>query len=407
MRGVFIVMAVTACGPGVLSPSTDAPAVVVSEGAALDGSRPTRKSETGTWSNPTALWAQSGQPVVVDAAGPHLRDSAGVFSAMPVGEDGAPLTLTAVSALTPRGAGVLVAGAAGLFVDQSGRLLPSPMSANFPAGSVRFLDLTGTSLWVTTADAVQVNTTTATREALAVDDPKDRGAVQLVAGRSATTALLVQGTSLYSVDLGAQTVTTLARGVGTITGVAHLSDGAAALASSSGVLVVSPADVVTRHTLSAAGADPVPVLAVTTWGEDLVALTATQVLRVGATGAPTLLTEVSHATAKGLASDGVDLFVLDGSGLARLTTQVDGTAPSFARDVAPFMTTHCQSCHATGAQYAPVRDFTNFGVAKTNASVILRRLKDTAAPMPPALTEVLTPAQYDVVVRWVNGGFAP
>jgi mono/diheme cytochrome c family protein len=406
MRGLPFIIVMTACGPGVLTATSDAPAMVVVEGAASDGNRPTRKTEAGSWSNASALWVQGGQPAVLDAAGPHLRDTAGTFSALPVGEAGT-MTLGTVTALTPRGTGVLLAGASGLFVDQSGRLLPSPMNHDFTAGSVRFLDLTGDSLWVTTDEAVQVSLANATRAGLVVDDAKDRGAVQLVAGRTSTTAVLVQGTSLYGVDLSAQTVTTLAREVGTVSGVAHLADGTVALASSRGLLVVARDGVVTRHTLSAAGAEATPVLAVTTAADGFVALTATQVVRVGLTGAPTLLTEVSHPSARGLATDGTDFFVLDGAELARLTTQADGSAPSFARDVAPFMTAHCQTCHASGAQYAPVRDFTNFGVAKTNASLILRRLRDTAAPMPPAATEVLTSAQYDVVVRWVNGGFAP
>ena len=81
--------------------------------------------------------------------------------------------------------------------------------------------------------------------------------------------------------------------------------------------------------------------------------------------------------------------------------------PSFAADVKPFMTMHCRSCHATGASYAPVMDLENYSVAKAWASQTIRRLTDTSAPMPPANREVLTPAQYDVVVRWAEGGLLP
>jgi mono/diheme cytochrome c family protein len=101
------------------------------------------------------------------------------------------------------------------------------------------------------------------------------------------------------------------------------------------------------------------------------------------------------------------VWFVDGTQVARLTTSVDPPPPSFATDVKPFFTAHCRSCHATGANYAPQIDLETYATARSWAQASLRRITDTLAPMPPASAEILTPAQYDVVVRWVEGGLLP
>jgi len=68
---------------------------------------------------------------------------------------------------------------------------------------------------------------------------------------------------------------------------------------------------------------------------------------------------------------------------------------------------HGRSVPQCGANYAPVIALENYGTAKTWAQAPLRRITDTLSPMPPASTEILTPAQYDIFVRWVDGGLLP
>jgi hypothetical protein len=61
-----------------------------------------------------------------------------------------------------------------------------------------------------------------------------------------------------------------------------------------------------------------------------------------------------------------------------------------------------------GAQNSPVINLADYPTAQSYATTIVKRLKaEGIAPMPPANTEVLSAADYAVVLKWVAGGMQP
>ncbi|MDP2272593.1 MAG: hypothetical protein Q8N23_24720 [Archangium sp.] len=380
----------------VTPPPAEIPAMGVVMNAPVDRPRPHRTTP-GEWSSPSALWLQDGEVTVLDGALVRQR-SGDDFSTLEVAiEPGV------VKALSRRGAGVMVAATGGFFHDAPGRLLRAPVSDDFAMSSLRFVDVVGAALWVTTStDATRV--LDGHRETVRINDASETGAVQAIIGRSSTAALLVKGASLYAVDLEARTVKTLARGVGTVTAIDHRGD-VALIGTSEGLLEVATDGSVSRHTLSATDVGQA-IVDIEVVGELTLVTTTSQVLQLGAV--IVVLADVTQAWPDALTKDvNGDVWFLDGASLVRLSTSVVVPPPSFAADVKPFMTAHCRSCHATGANYAPQLNLENYAVARNWAVQSLNRITDTVAPMPPANREVLTPAQYDVVVRWVEGGLLP
>lgn len=409
---LFAAVAVmTACTGEIRVPVTPTPVVVpditvVSVAPREAATRPERTLQ-GDWSNPSALWLQQGAVTVLDGAAVKQRSDA-AFINVAVGTDTEPRQVGTLRAVTRRADGVFLASTGGFFHDAPGRLLRAPVSDDFTMSTVSFVDAVGAALFVTTATG-GYRVRDGHREAVRVSDPDETGTLQLVAGRTEDTALVVMGASLYAVDLSARTIKPLARGLATVTAVDHLADGSVLLGTSAGLVTVKSDDTVTRATLSADGSDVAIVDLQVTTDATLVA-TATQVLQLTA-GGPVVLGDVTKPWPDALTKDAAgDVWFLDGATLVRLSTSTVVVEPppvSFAADVKPFMTAKCATCHATGANYSPVINLENYGTAKTWATNVVNRLQDTLAPMPPASTEVLTPAQYDVVVRWVEGGLLP
>lgn len=376
--------------------------MTVVTGAPVERTRPTRTAP-GQWSNPSALWLQAGEVTVLDGA--LVRQKAGAdFATLAVGPDDAASTPGAVKAVTRRGTGVMLATTAGFFHDAPGRLLRAPVSDDFSMGTLRFVDVMGAALWVTTsADPVRV--LEGHRETIRVSDLEETGPVQAIVGRSSTAAVMVKGGTIYSLDLGAKTVKTIARGLASVTAIDHRGS-VVLLGTTEGLVEVAADDTVTRRTLTDSAQTSVTIVDLEVVGELTLVTTTSQVLQLGTID--TVLADVTQPWPDALTKDSSgDVWFLDGAVLARLSTSVVVPPPSYAADVKPFMTAHCRSCHATGANYAPQINFENYGVAKTWATQTLNRITDTLAPMPPANTEVLTPAQYDVFVRWVEGGMLP
>jgi hypothetical protein len=379
----------------------DVPAMVVAVNAPVDLPRPNRTA-SGVWTSPSALWLQAGKVTVLDGALVRQKREAD-FVTVPVGVESEASVPGVVKAVSRRGNGVMLAASAGLFHDAPGRLLRSPVSDAFSQETLRFIDVVGKALWVTTATQA-VRVLDGQRETVLLNDAANTGTVQVVVGRSPTSALLVKGSSLYAVDLAAKTVKTLARGLGTVTALDHRGE-VALLGTSEGLIEVGVDDVVTRHTLTATPDVPQAIVDIEVVGNTTLVTTPSQVLQLGTVAI--VLADVTQPWPDSLTKDSSgDVWFIDGSALVRLSRSMVAL-PSFAADVRPFMTAHCRSCHATGANYAPQLNLETYAVAKSWAARSLTRLTDTLAPMPPVNTEVLTPAQYDVVVRWVEGGLLP
>ena len=378
-------------------PPVEIPAMAVAIGAPVERTRPGRTSP-GAWSKPSALWVQSGQVTVLDGALVRQKNGAG-FSTLAVGA--AP---GEVKAISRRSTGVLLAATGGFFQDAPGVLLRAPLSDDFSMETLRFVDVVDTALWVTTAtDAVRV--LDGRRETVHLNDATEPGEVQAIIGRSASAALLVKGSSLYAVDLEAKTVKTLARGLGIITAIDHRAE-VALLGTSEGLVEVAANGVVTRHTLTATAGVAQSIVDVEVVGDATLVTTTSQVLQLGTVAV--VLADVAQPWPDALTKDSSgDVWFLDGAALTRLSTSIAVPPPSFAADVKPFMAAHCRTCHARGANYAPQLDLENYAVARTWGPRSLARITASLSPMPPSNTEVLTPAQYDVVVRWVEGGLLP
>lgn len=382
--------------------------------APVEGTRPARSAE-GAWGLPAALWLQAGRVTVADGAEVKQRAGDG-FMTLPVGTTDDARTLGAVRAVARRGDGVMVAAQDGFFHDASGRLLRSPLSQAFAMDAVRFVQVTRfarETLWVTTATEA-LRLVDGRREVLRVDDAGEPGTLQAVVGLGDERAVLVKGGTAYLLELDADTARPLVRGLAPVTAVDAQPDGTALLGTEAGLVRVTRDGEVRGDTLSADG-EPAQAVVDVEWAQGVVLVTtARHVLRLDP-AAPLVLAEVTAPRPNALVRDGAgDVWLLDDGAVVRLGAVTKPEEPeeppppvSFAADVLPFMTAHCRSCHVSGANYAPIIDLERYQVAKQWAARTVARLTDTLAPMPPAASGVLTPAQYGVVVRWVEGGMQP
>jgi mono/diheme cytochrome c family protein len=106
--------------------------------------------------------------------------------------------------------------------------------------------------------------------------------------------------------------------------------------------------------------------------------------------------------------------------LAALSAVAPAAEPSFERDVAPFLRTYCAGCHSGAAPegelsletFAALRRGGSAGdplvPGDAAASLLARRLAATGDEhMPPATEPQPTPAEIDVVLRWIAAGAPP
>lgn len=330
---------------------------------------------------------------------------------------GEPQTLGAVHFLSLRGAGALVVAADnGLFTENNGGLSPAPLNASLGGAKVRSLDSYGADggeeLWLNTDQGLlQV----AAGQVVAVDASavdqgavnkgtvggKDGSTIDAVVARSPGRAVLVRGGAAYDVDLTHGTSTAVASGFGALFGSAHGADGAVYLATAAG-LVEYGADAKTR--LFTFGGANLAAYALAPTPGGVLALTAAGVVQMNA-NALTRVTEAVDTLPLGITADSTgDVWTLKSGTLSRWHV---GLPPSFAKDVKPFFEAHCMVCHATGTNNAPVLNFTDLATAQAQLTEIVRRLQNTASPMPPTAQERLSPTDYQVVIRWQQGGSLP
>ena len=409
MRAAFLLLALCACEGGsiMVPPSTvTVPAPTVVSGALTEGEA-LHRTEQALPAGVVSVGRVNDSPVIATADG-VLQLQGTSFVALPVGAAGEAMSTGAVHFLAPRSTGLLAVAEGGLFHDWEGHLLRSPLSDSLAMVSVQAIDAFGSGgaeeLWLVEAGALS-HVANGHRATLTLQDGAASQTVDVAVAAGANKAVVSSGDRLYRLDLAANTAAALAAQVPTISAFAHADDGTVYLATVGGLITVRTDDTVTLTTFAADGAAGQAVSDVAVLDSELFAVSGGRLVTRGATGFTTVA-NVAAPIARGLTIDSHGaVFAVDGAVLARLSSD---RPVSFATDVKPFMNAHCQSCHATGLQYAPIRAFDTLEVSSQYADLIIKRLKaDGTAPMPPPNSEVLTPDQYAVVLRWVQGGKQP
>jgi mono/diheme cytochrome c family protein len=308
----------------------------------------------------------------------------------------------AVKLLERRGSGAWVLAANGLFYDDGAKLLKSPLSTSIDVSVFSNVSSAGSQaaeeLWLfNSSQAIFVQGAMSTPVTL-----NESGTAQpieaLVALGNKTAAAISKGQVLL-LNVSQQSAKILATGATTVSATAQSTD-AAWFATDTGLLSVGRDETTLLYAFQGA---PIQALAANEAGifcvvqNKLLRKTSTGFESVGSIAAPKL---------KGLSmTPGGLVYALDGNSVVKIGAAV-ASAPSFASDVKPFMNAHCMTCHRS---MTPVRAFDTLAVASQYAAEIASRLQGVGSknPMPPPAVEVLTRAQYDVVLRWVNEGKLP
>jgi mono/diheme cytochrome c family protein len=318
-----------------------------------------------------------------------------------VASAGEPTAIGAATGFARRGdTGWFVVGENGLFLDASSGLVPSPFSASLSGKKVQSLDVTGAgateALWFSGADGAFVR-----RKNALVTLAVSSGKVEAAVGIDDHRALLFGGGNAWEADVDTNALTRVATGVAPVRGFDRESDGTVYVATDAGLLVRAPKGDLRVRTFSAQGQPPRAVSAVSVGLGGVAAIAGSDVVVVDDRGA-TVVGTASAAGSKLAFDANGDLWLAAGGALTRLAA---GKPVSFERDVKPFMSQRCQSCHASGAGGAPARAFDTYEVAKAAAPEIVKRLRAENRPvMPPPSMGILSPADYRVVVRWALTG---
>lgn len=400
-----MVLLAAGCGPTVVvvPPEVKDPVVTDIAGGLEAGPAVTQAPETMV-ATPVALSYAGGELAVVTADGVLKRSaSAGTLAAIPVGAMGEDMATGAVRFVWRRGADSLwVVADSGLFHSLDGRLLKSPLSTDLAGMTVGAIDGYGEGaaeeLWLTTNEGVQ-HVKAMKMNAVTVEFKKlgALGTPVLAIGAGAGQALIVAKNQVFHVDLSTSKAVWVAKDIGTLNAWARTDDGDVMLATSSGLYTRTKAGEMKRRAIVAS--DVVGAL-----GSVLIAAEG-KVARLEGTTFKTFGT-VAAPRARGLQVDAAgDTFALDGASLIKLAT---AKPTSFATDVKPFFAAHCNTCHVDRPTENPPIDFGSYEVAKSWSVTVVKRLKaEGITPMPPANTEVLSAADYAVVLKWVAGGMQP
>lgn len=406
-------LSLLACGPQtmIVPPEVKDPVVSTVDGALEAGTAAMRTPVTMS-ATPVSLSFSAGELTVVTADAVFQRSAAsGVLAPVPVGAPGEDMSTGPVRFVWRRGTDSLwVVADSGLFHSLEGRLLKSPLTTDLAGKTVQAIDGYGAAaaeeLWLTTSAGIQ-HVKASMMRSIAVEFPKlgDLGVPALAIGAGAGQAVIVAKEQAFFVDLATNKASWIAKDIGTLKAWARTDDGEVYLATTTGLYERLKSGEVKRRTLAAAGA-PVVV------ADDVVSALGAVLISAGGKvarlegGVFKTFGDIAAPRARGLQVDSAgDTFVLDAAVMVKLAT---GKPTSFATDVKPFMLQHCNTCHFAGSQGSPIIDFGDVAVARTYATTIVQRLKaEGIAPMPPANTEVLSAADYAVVLKWVAGGMQP
>jgi cytochrome c5 len=332
---------------------------------------------------------------------------ASVMDVPAVDQEGAYVTVGAVHRIARRAdGGVLVVADGGLFTDQDGILMRSPLTDVVrPMGLVAvdaFGSATDEELWIVNAEGL-LHDGGGMLEGIAIPNaPKPEAVVGVAPGR----AIMIGAGEAWLVDVTAKTAKKITSGLGVVHGSDRSDDRTAFFATDGGLFSFSSSGAATLRTLAADGAPATSVLGVTAAYGSVLAVTATSLVSVTDKEA-SIVGTVATPQALSIATDGDgDAWLVDGAGVGRFKT---GAPVSFATDVAPFMKAHCTACHKDGTNGAPPHDFTTYDESKKLGGSIAKKLRapEGMGEMPPVATEKLAASDYAAVTRWVAGGMLP
>lgn len=318
-------------------------------------------------------------------------------------DPGVPGPTGAVEAVATReGGGALVALAGGALVHEAdGVLFRSPLSGVLPPDAVQALHARGTGageeLWLTYADRALF---VGAGERIDVRLP-GRAAPQGAVGVGHRQGLLSVEGDLWEVVPRPAGARPYLAGAGAVHG-AFSASGRTYVALDAGLLVRGEDGSATLTAFTTPEGEVLPVRAAALGDGALHVVAGRHLLRQVGGG----FRRVASAP------DGVRALAVDGHGdawtatPAGLTRSATGAAVTFT-EVLPFLERHCVQCHRDGTDGAPVYDLQQYDVVKALHPRILARLADAASPMPPRRVAVLAPEDWEVVVRWANGGLKP
>jgi hypothetical protein len=403
-------LALSACGGGG-DPADDAPSGVKKVERVPTSGANINHASVITASPPAVLSALRGQVAIGTSVGLSVASlgDASVSELLVVADtETEPKSTGAIQRLARRkDGGVLIAADNGLFHDEGGLLLTSPLGSALAGVPIQAMSALGEGmeeeLWIT-SDAGALHVGGGQLTGVSIADVK--GAPDAVVGAELGRALLTAGGEVFLIDVEEGSATKLQSDLGAVHGFDRSDDGTVYLATDAGLFARGRDGTLALYTFAAPGAAPASVLAVSAAFGGVFATTATQLLSVGDEGA-TVLGDLTQASLGGLATDANgDAWVIDDGNLVHYKS---GDPVSFVKDVKPFFAAHCASCHKAGLQGAPKHDFEDFATAEEYASTIARKLTAPSGlgVMPPASVETLRASDYAVVIRWIGSGQAP
>ncbi|MSQ83670.1 MAG: hypothetical protein EXR77_12425 [Myxococcales bacterium] len=344
--------------------------------------------------------------------------------------DGLPAATGAITAMMAMPPFVLIAAANGLFAGKPAMLMALP--AAVAAKDLKIAAVSSApaadDLWLATASGAYRLDKTKLQK-LKLPAPWD-GAVSAIAVHDGRVWLGVAGSIVHVAVTGGE-VQVMASELGHIAGAVAIGD-LIGFATNAGLVVIRGGKIGFRFTLAGSGEAPVPGRAVTAtqvgdgksrmwFATDKGALAVQASAQVGADGntAPALQAVALQEEASTTANPSqVAAITTDAWGhvwLARSGTAhglLVGQPPSFAKAVAPVLTSKCAYCHASGS-VGPKHDFGNMATVQAlqEAMVLRMSLGQSAnkAPgqMPPKSAIALLSSEYATVMDWFASGMNP
>lgn len=406
--GAFLVMVVGAAGCGESGgPSPDDPVTVVPGAPSPLGEAPAETS-VGTVGYVTSVGA-SGGLVGVGTSVRAFSLSGGELVPMDVYGDApsVPAGTGAVRAVARRTDGLFVAADSGLFYTEGQKLLLSPADMGLADLDIRGLRVTGSgpfeSLAIVAADGIyEVAGGKAVK--LSIDgEPGAPGAVAIDGKR----LFAAYGPRLYEVDEDRSKAVLSAVDAGEIHALALGAGDALFAATDEGVVVRDAEGAYSRYTLSDGDTPAAAWDVALDPQQGMYAVTSAGVVLFAEGADPAVVAEVTAGdppTLRVAAVDGTGtLWVGEGDRLRGLAL---GQPVGFAEDVAPVLADYCASCHESGAEGAPVIDFSSYEATVAKAQVMIEKM--SAGLMPPAdAPKKIPPDKYELVLRWYSSGQNP